>query len=141
LPFAWNASEHHRSIPEGFRVDIVTAWRTHHQWRDDFVFWVTREVSKCGSLCAYAHVLRELADALTPAEVVWLYERVRESRRPEFEWRGQFLALFPQAGPAGLPPPLVDEAEERRQAALARERSLRVYGRPGPCAADEDIPF
>jgi hypothetical protein len=37
---------------------------------------------------------------------------LRESRRPEFEWRSQFLALFPQVKPSDLPPPQVYEAEE-----------------------------
>src|SRR4051812_11508232 len=97
------AAERGRSAAEGFAMDFLTAWRTHGEWRDRFLASATRELSKHGDLDSHAHVYRELAAGLTPAEAVSLYQQLRQSRRPEFEWRDQFLALFPQVGPADLP--------------------------------------
>jgi hypothetical protein len=93
-------------------VGYVEAWRSNREWRDDFVSNAARELSKHGDLGCHEHVFQELAVGLNPGEVVSLYLRLRESRRPEFEWRSQFLALFPQVKPADLPPPQGYEGEE-----------------------------
>lgn len=120
-------------------MDIVTAWRTNADWRRNFLADARHELSKHGSLDSHAREYRELASGLVPAEVVSLYELLRQSRRLEFEWRSEFLAFFPQVEASALPPPLIDEAEALRQMELAREQSLREFGEPGHITGD--IPF
>jgi hypothetical protein len=131
-------------------VDFVTAWRTHDEWRDDFVANATRELSKHGDLGCHAHVLRELAGGLGRDEVLWLFGQLQRSLRATLEWRDEFLALFPQVSLADLPPPLYDEEAAMRwaakqRAATERERAeaeaeyIRQHGAlPGP---DDPIPF
>lgn len=122
-------------------MNLLTLWRTDEAWRNDFASWVAREVSKTGGLDSHLNTLRELAGELTTAEVVWLYDRIRATGRPEIEWRGQFLKVFPDIVPTDLPPPLIDEAEERRQSEAAREQALKEFGSPDPNVAADDIPF
>ena len=85
-------------------MDVLKAWRSNPEWRDDSVFWTARGVSKHGGL-GQDDVMLELGRLLTLDEALWLYEQVRhQSRRGEGEWRAEFLGLFPQVGPADLPP-------------------------------------
>lgn len=76
--------------------DFVTAWRTNGPWLADFVDSATRELSKTGSLRGYRPIFSELATGLNREEVLWLYERLLESRRWVHEWQEEFLAIFPQ---------------------------------------------
>ena len=95
-------------------MDFLTAWRTHDEWRDDFVANAARELSKHGDLGCHAHVLRELARDLRRDEVLWLFAQLQKSLRVTLEWRDEFLDLFPQVSMADLPPPLYDEDEHMR---------------------------
>ena len=130
-------------------MDFLTAWRTHDEWRDDFVADATRELSKHGDLGCHAHVLRELAGGLHRDEVLWLFAQLQQSFRPTLEWRDEFLALFPQVSLADLPQPLSDEeagmrwAEAQRTAA-ERERveaEVEYIRRQGTLPSPDDIPF
>jgi hypothetical protein len=85
-------------------TDIAEVWRSNLPWRDDFVFWASRELSKTGSLAAHADTLRELGGGISRTEAVWLFSRLQEAGRPESEWRAEFVSLFPQVGLADLPP-------------------------------------
>lgn len=79
-------------------------WRSNHAWRDDYVFWTARGVSKHGGL-GQDEVMLELGRVLTRDEALWFYGQVRDlSRRGEGEWRAEFLWLFPQVRPSDLPP-------------------------------------
>jgi hypothetical protein len=126
--------------------DLVTAWRTNEPWREDFVFWATRELSKTGDLGAYAHCMRELATGLRTDEVLWLYAQLQKSYRLTCEWQAEFLDLFPQVSRDDLPPPIFDEDAAIRFAEEARAKAEReraeyewLHGPyPGP---DDPIPF
>ena len=83
--------------------DIAESWRSNFPWRDDYVFWTARGLSKTGSLEPHDEVLLELAKVLSRDEALWLYAQLQNSRRSEFEWRAEFLWLFPQVSPADLP--------------------------------------
>lgn len=85
-------------------MDVLTAWRINLEWRDDFVFWTARGVSKHGCLGQDA-VMLELVQVLTRDEALWFYKQVRDqSRRAEGEWRAEFLWLFRQVSQSDLPP-------------------------------------
>jgi hypothetical protein len=130
-------------------VDFVTAWRTHDEWRADFVANATRELSKHGDLGCHAHVLLELAAGLDRGEVLWLFAQLQRSYRPTLEWRDEFLTLFPQVALSDLPPPLFDEAVAIRQAEEARataereraEAETEYTRRHGALPDPDDIPF
>ena len=111
-------------------MDFVTAWRTHDEWRADFVANATRELSKHGDLGCHAHVLRELAGGLDRDEVLWLFAQFQRSYRATLEWRDEFLALFPQVALSDLPPPLFDEAV-----------AIREADEHGAVPDPDDIPF
>ena len=127
-------------------ADIGSDWRTNEAWRDDFVFWARRELSKTGDLGAHAEVLRELAEALRPDEILWLYAELQKSYRVTCEWQAEFLALFPEIAASELPPPIFDEEAAVRKSDEMRAKSeqelaewVRLHGRlPGP---DDPIPF
>jgi hypothetical protein len=126
--------------------DIAEAWRSNLLWRDDYVFWTARGLSKTGTLQPHDEVLLELPKFLSRDEVLWLFSQLQQSLRPTLEWRGEFLALFPQVSLADLPPPLYDEEAAMREAKVAYEQALReraeyerLHGNwPGP---DDPIPF
>jgi len=122
-------------------ASIAEDWRSNLVWRDDYVFWTVRGLSKTGSLEPHDDVLLELPKILSREEALWLYGQLQQSLRPTLEWRDEFLALFPQVSLADLPPPLYDEEEAMRDAKAARAESERRYGKPGPCLPDEEIPF
>jgi hypothetical protein len=82
--------------------DILEDWRSNLRWRDHYVSWMTRGLSKTGSI-GTDEVLPELSQVLSRDEVLWLYARLQESRRWEGEWRDEFLGIFSQVGPADLP--------------------------------------
>ena len=115
--------------------DIGKTWRSNIEWRDDYVFWTARGVSKTGSLEPHDHELLELGRELAREEALWFYCQIRgQSRRCEGEWRAEFLWLFPQVGVLDLP-------------ALPPGEGLREYpdSRPLPSTFDPqpepEIPF
>jgi hypothetical protein len=86
-------------------ASVADDWRSNLRWRDDYVFWTARGVSKTGSLGPHDEDLLELGRLLTRDEAIWLYGQIRDqSRRCEGEWRAEFLWLFPQVSPTDLPP-------------------------------------
>jgi hypothetical protein len=99
------AGELGRSAAEGVGVaSVAEDWRSNHTWRDDYVVWTARGVSKHGGL-GQDDIMLELGRVLTRDEALWLYGQVRDqSRRCEGDWRAEFLWLFPQVEPADLPP-------------------------------------
>lgn len=117
-------------------MDAVTAWRTNELWRDDFVFWATRELSKTGDLGAHAHVMQELAVGLRRDEVLWFYAELQKSYRVTCEWQAEFLALFPQVSRDDLPAPIFDEEEAIR---YAKEQFAKAVA--PECGPDDPIPF
>ena len=116
-------------------ASVAEDWRSNRVWRDDYVFWTARGVSKTGSLEPHDEVLLELARVLTPEEAVWLYGQLRaQSRRGEGEWRAEFLWLFPQVRPSDLPPlPPGEHLDEY-------PRPVRQLTDGGP-PAEVEIPF
>jgi hypothetical protein len=110
-------------------ADVADGWRSNLGWRDDYVFWTARGVSKTGGLGPHDEVLLELGRVLTRAEAVWFYGQIRDqSRRAEGEWRAEFLWLFPQVRPSDLPTLPLDER-------------LEEYPRPArPAAASTPVP-
>jgi hypothetical protein len=79
--------------------------------KDNFIYGIARYVSKLASLAVSDTELRALREFFTVADMVYLYEQIRDvSRRLEFEWRDEFLRYFPAAEDA-LPPMEVTEEE------------------------------
>jgi hypothetical protein len=115
--------------------DVAKAWRSHTEWRDDYVFWTARCVSKGGDLGVHDEVLLELGQVLTRDEAIWFYGQIRDqSRRSEGEWRAEFLWLFPQVRHSDLPPlPPGDQLRE-----YPRPERLPPEGGPPP---EVEIPF
>lgn len=108
-------------------MDVAAAWRTNPVWRDDYVFWTARGVSKHGGL-GQDDVMLELGRILTREEALWFYGRIRDqSRRGEGEWRAEFLWLFTQVTSSDLPP-------------LAPGERLDEYPRPDPSPPTGDPP-
>jgi hypothetical protein len=108
-------------------MDLVTAWRTNEAWRDDFVFWAARDLSKTGDLGAHDQVLQELAASLYREEVLWFYAQLQKSRRPTTEWQAEFLRLFPQVTRGDLPPSIIDEEKAAREAEAQRAADEARY--------------
>lgn len=109
-------------------ASVAEDWRSNHLWRDDYVFWTARAVSKGGDLGGHDEVLVELGRVLTRAEAVWFYCQIRDqSGRAEGEWRAEFLWLFPQVSPSDLPSLLPGE-------------ELLDYPRPEPPPPASDPP-
>lgn len=68
---------------------------------------LVQSVSKNGDFFLARAELDALAGSLTDAEVISLYEYIRDnSMRLEEEWRGEFIEAFPQQENL-LPEPLV----------------------------------
>src|SRR5688500_17261512 len=79
--------------------------------KDNFIYGIARYVSKLASLAVSDTELRALREFFTVADVVYLYEQIRDViRRLEFEWRDEFLRYFPATTDA-LPPMEVTEEE------------------------------
>jgi hypothetical protein len=114
--------------------DVLESWRSNLPWRDDYVFWSARGLSKTGSLEPHDEVLLELGKFLSREEALWLYTQLQKSRRSESEWRAEFLWLFRQVSPADLPPLRPGEA-------LDEYPGRRDEWLPGPPPPDVEIPF
>ena len=68
---------------------------------------LAQSLSKTGGFFLVQHELEGLAGRLSEAQAVALYLYLRdESSRLEMEWRGEFIAAFPEADSA-LPAPMV----------------------------------
>jgi hypothetical protein len=116
-------------------ADVGQAWRSNPDWRDDYVFWTARCVSKGGDLGGHDDVLLELGRVLTREEAVWHYSQIRnQSRRSEGQWGAEFLWLFPQVGPSDLPP--LPPGERLRE--YPRPEQVPPEGNPPP---EIEIPF
>lgn len=73
---------------------IEAAWRDA-RFRDNITHELVRSVSKNGDFFVASYWLEVLPKFLTSAEVVQLFERIRdESGRLEFEWRPEFERAF-----------------------------------------------
>jgi hypothetical protein len=122
------------STAEADVSDVLASWRSNLPWRDDYVFWTARALSKTGSLEPHDEVLLELGKLLSREEALWLYAQLQKSRRSESEWRAEFLWLFRQVSPADLPPLPPGEA-------LHEYPSRRDEWFPGPPPPAVEIPF
>ena len=92
--------------------DLEDAWRRESSREREFIVkGIARYVGKVASLAVSDTELRALRAFFTVADMVDLYEQIRDlSGRLEFEWREEFLRHFPAAGDA-LPPVQMTEAE------------------------------
>jgi len=120
-------------------VQVYQAWLTNREWRELFLYYLVKDLSKTGSLAAHEDELRALACSLPQKDALDLYSHLQLSHRPDYEWRGEFLSMFPGLIESTLPAPRIDEAEDRRIA--EDERAAAELDRPAPGMADEDIPF
>ena len=100
--------------------EILEAWRTNDEWRSQLVSEITRQVSKNADLEPFEQILAPISRVLDPKEVISLYRSIQESRRPDFEWRGQFLKIFSELKEADLPQPTISEDESISAAEKAR---------------------
>ena len=117
---------------------FLTAWQSDPQTRQLFVSEVKRELSKTGSLEAFTDYLSMLASHMSKDDVVDLFAEFQESKRPEFEWKQDFLSLFSNVAECDLPAPIVDDDEARRVANEARQNS-DLHGKPQ--SGYPDVPF
>jgi hypothetical protein len=113
-------------------------WRTNHDARIETIEEAVRTVSKLGTIMALAEVFRELAAFLTKGEVIQLYKDLRESRRPEREWRPEFLAIFSGIQETDLPPIVYDQLPASAEETPERFRPPKT---PLNIRSDGDIPF
>ena len=108
-------------------MDVASAWRTSAEWRDDYVFWTARGVSKHGGI-GQDEVMLELGRTLTRDEALWFYGQIRDqSRRSEGEWRAEFLWVLKQVALPDLPP-------------LPQGEQVDEYPPPEPPAPKGDLP-
>jgi hypothetical protein len=118
-------------------TDLYSTWQTNTEWKQAFLFNTARELSKTGSLGAHEHMFHILAVCFNSDDAHELYCALQLSLRPDYEWKGHFLRLFPMISEAELPPPIVDEEAERRFAEEQRDLAIA----PDPGMSEEDIPF
>ncbi len=118
-------------------MDRTHDWYTNHEWRNAYLQETIRCLSKTGSLGG-DEVLSELAGVLPKEDVIQLYEDLRQSRRPEREWRPEFLAIFSGIQETDLPPIVYDQppagAEETPERFQPPKTPLNIR-------SDGDIPF
>jgi len=117
---------------------FVAAWQSDSQTRQLFVSEVTRELSKTGSLEAFEDHLSMLVSHMSKDDVVGLFAEFQKSKRPEFEWKQDFLAIFSNVDESDLPASIVDDDEARRVADEARQAS-ELQGKPQ--SGYPDVPF
>jgi hypothetical protein len=81
-------------------LDVVRRVWANELYREEVVYEVSRDVSKVGAFLS-STLSRDFGTALDVADLVWLYERIRDgSRRCEGEWRDEFMACCPKAASA-----------------------------------------
>jgi hypothetical protein len=77
---------------------IVEAFRSGGRFQEDVIDWISRSVSKIGTMEQAEFWVGVLSGRLDGPETVHLYECVRDrSQRLEFEWRAEFEKAFPLA--------------------------------------------
>jgi hypothetical protein len=121
-------------------TSTLEAWNNNSWWKANLICELTRDVSKNGTILAFSHDLIELAACLPQSEIVWLYCQLQKSRRPDFEWRGEFLDIFKTISEADLPEPIISREEAERRSHEVREMSKFLFGEP-PEIDDCEIPF
>jgi hypothetical protein len=118
-------------------VNQTHDWYTNPDWRNAYVEETIRCLSKTGSLRG-DEVLYELADVLPKEDVVELYVVLRQSMRPESEWKPEFLSIFSHVEDSDLPPIAYDQPEPKT------EEPPRNRQNPRPTLssdANDDIPY
>ena len=113
-------------------------WRTNHAARQETIEEAIRTVSKLGTIKPFQDVFLELAAFLAKDEIIQLYLDLRESRRPESEWRQEYLTVFSNIHESELPPIMYDQSPLRDEDIPERFRPPRI---PLDIQSDEDIPF
>ena len=85
--------------PSELVTHLKHVWRVGPiQERENVVYGIARYVSKMADLSVSDAELTALRQFLTVDECVELYIQIRDlSRRPEDEWRDQFIRYFPYA--------------------------------------------
>jgi hypothetical protein len=116
---------------------FIFAWDSDIKFRRVFVAELTRELSKTGSLEAFAESLAQFSGHLPTAEILILYSALQQSKRPESEWKSEFLGIFSEVRESDLPEPIVVEVDAQSMADLARQQS--EFGRPE--SGYPEIPF
>ncbi len=112
-------------------------WNLWQEHRASIVIELQRELSKTGSLESYRSALSFISRRLSVEDIVTLYQELRRSNRPEFEWRNEFLKIFPLVNDTSLPEPLLS----RDDALKMRDEVEHLSNLNQPQTGYPDIPF